>query len=106
MLQDLGDHAGAVAAYERAIKIGEAAFGPDHPKVAIRVNNLGGVLQDLGDHAGAKTAFERSLKIDETAFGPGPSRRGNRCQQPGLSAARPGRPRRGGSRLRARHQDR
>ena len=63
MLQDLGDHAGAKAAYERAIKIGEAAFGPDHPNVAIRVNNLGGVLQELGDHAGAKAAYERSLKI-------------------------------------------
>jgi tetratricopeptide (TPR) repeat protein len=37
--------------------------------VAIRVNNLGGVLKDLGDLAGAKAAFERALLIREVAFG-------------------------------------
>jgi len=62
-ISDLADYAGAQAAYERAIKIGEAAFGPDHPSVAIRVNNLGGVLQDLGDLKGAQAAYERALKI-------------------------------------------
>ena len=40
-------------------------YGPDHPSVAIRVNNLGVVLQDLGDHAGARAAFERALAIRE-----------------------------------------
>ena len=69
-IKDLADYAGAKAAFERALKIDEAAFGPDHPNVAIRVNNLGGVLKDLGDYAGAKAAFERALKIDEAAFGP------------------------------------
>ncbi|MBV6393472.1 MAG: Photosystem I assembly protein Ycf3 [Anaerolineales bacterium] len=68
-VNDLADYAGAKAAYERALKIDEAAFGPDHPNVAIRVNNLGYVLQALGDHAGAKAAYERALKIDEAAFG-------------------------------------
>ncbi|MFN8398810.1 MAG: toll/interleukin-1 receptor domain-containing protein [Anaerolineales bacterium] len=69
-IKELADYAGAKAAYERALKIDEAAFGPDHPNVAIRVNNLGSVLKALGDHAGAKAAFERALKIDEAAFGP------------------------------------
>jgi tetratricopeptide (TPR) repeat protein len=57
-------------AFERALRIGEAAYGPDHPKVAIRVNNLGGVLLDLGDLAGAKTHYERAMAIDEAAYGP------------------------------------
>ena len=70
MLRDLGDLAGARAAFERALRIDEANFGPDHPKVATDVNNLGMVLQDLGDLAGAKAAFERALKIDEANFGP------------------------------------
>ena len=61
VLQDLGDLAGARAAFERALAIDEAAFGPDHPNVAIRVNNLGMVLQDMGDLAGARAAFERAL---------------------------------------------
>jgi tetratricopeptide (TPR) repeat protein len=69
-LSMVADHAGARAAYERALAIDEAAFGPDHPKVAIRVNNLGGVLKALGDHAGARAAYERALAIDEAAFGP------------------------------------
>ncbi len=70
VMQDLGDLRGARAACERALKIDEAAFGPDHPKVAIRVNNLGGVMQDLGDLGGARVAYERALKINEAAFGP------------------------------------
>ena len=44
VLQDLGDLAGARAAFERALAIDEKSFGPDHPEVATDVNNLGVVL--------------------------------------------------------------
>jgi len=50
-------------AFERALKIGETVYGPNHPDVAIDVNNLGGVLQDLGDYPAAKAAYERALDI-------------------------------------------
>jgi tetratricopeptide (TPR) repeat protein len=60
----------AKSAYERALRIDEAVHGPEHPNVAIRVNNLGTVLQNLGDLAGAKAAYERALRIDEAAYGP------------------------------------
>ena len=69
-LHMVADFAGARAAFERALAIDETAFGPDHPTVAIRVNNLGTVLRDQGDLAGARAAFERALAIDEAAFGP------------------------------------
>ncbi|HMV30119.1 MAG TPA: tetratricopeptide repeat protein, partial [Anaerolineales bacterium] len=69
-IKDLADHAGAKAAFERALKIFENVLGEDHPNVATLINNLGGVLKALGDHAGAKAAFERALKIDEATFGP------------------------------------
>jgi tetratricopeptide (TPR) repeat protein len=69
-LHDVANYPAARAAYERALKIDEAAFGPDHPDVATDVNNLGSVLHDLGDLAGARQAYERALKIDEAAFGP------------------------------------
>jgi tetratricopeptide (TPR) repeat protein len=59
----------APAAYERALGIDERIYGPDHPNVAIRVNNLGTVLRDLGDLAGARAAFERALGIREKVFG-------------------------------------
>ena len=61
VLQDLGDLAGARAAFERALGIDEKSFGPDHPNVATDVNNLGLVLRALGDLAGARAAFERAL---------------------------------------------
>ena len=70
MLQALGDLAGARAAFERALRIDEASFGPDHPNVASDVNNLGLVLQDLGDLAGARAAYERALAIFERFLGP------------------------------------
>jgi tetratricopeptide (TPR) repeat protein len=63
------DLATARAAYQRALAIDEKAFGPDHPSVAIRVNNLGMVLKDLGDLDGARKAFQRALVIFEKVLG-------------------------------------
>jgi len=52
------------------VAISEAALGPDHPDVGIRLNNLGGVLRDLGDLPGAREQYERALAIGEAALGP------------------------------------
>ena len=68
-LADVAEYEGAKAAYERALAIDEAAFGPDHPNVAIRVNNLGWVLQNLGDYAEARVAYKRALAINEATLG-------------------------------------
>ncbi|NOR49311.1 MAG: tetratricopeptide repeat protein, partial [Methanosarcinaceae archaeon] len=56
--------------FKRALAIDEAAYGPDHPDVAIDVNNLGLVLQALGDMDSAKKMNERALAIAEAAYGP------------------------------------
>ena len=69
-LHGRAEFARARACLERALKIDEAAYGPDHPKVAAVVNNLGGVLRAIGDLAGARASFERALKIDGAAYGP------------------------------------
>lgn len=61
--------ADAKATFKRAIEIAEKAYGPEHPQVAIRVNNLGGVLYRLGDLDGARKHFERALRIDEKIYG-------------------------------------
>lgn len=68
-LKMVADLAGARAAYEKALAIDEATFGPDHPDVATNVNNLGGVLRALGDLTGARAAYERALAIGEAPFG-------------------------------------
>jgi Tfp pilus assembly protein PilF len=57
------EYAQAKRMIERALTIDEAAFGPNHPSVAIRLNNLGGVLQSQGDLTGAKALYEQSLQI-------------------------------------------
>jgi len=40
VLKALGDHAGARAAYERALKILEMYFSSDHPNIRIVRGNL------------------------------------------------------------------
>ena len=69
-LSRVADYQGAKDASEKSLRISEATYGPDHPNVAIDVNNLGSVLKELGDLAGARAAFERALKIDEATYGP------------------------------------
>ena len=65
----VADYAGAEAAYRRALKVDETTFGPNHPSVAVDVNNLGNALRALADLQGARAAFERALNIDEMTFG-------------------------------------
>ncbi len=69
VLRDLGDLDGAKENYQRALEIGEAVYGKDHPTAAGHINNLGNVLRDLGDLEGAKEHFERALAIAEEVYG-------------------------------------
>ena len=62
MLRALGELAQARGCFERALRIDEAAFGPDHPNVARDVNNLGLVLKDLGELAQARGCYERRIE--------------------------------------------
>ena len=55
---------------ERALAIFEVAYGPDHPSVAIRLNNLAGALRELGHPGQARPLFERALAIAEAVYGP------------------------------------
>jgi tetratricopeptide (TPR) repeat protein len=47
----------------------EAALGPDHPNVAIRLNNLAALYQAQGKYAEAEPLYQRSLAIVEKALG-------------------------------------
>jgi len=49
--------------HERALKIDEAAFGPDHPNVARSINNLAGVYYAQGNFTDARVMYERTLII-------------------------------------------
>jgi len=54
----------------RSLATDERIYGPDHHKVAIRVNNIGQILHAQGDLAGALTYIRRALAIDEKIYGP------------------------------------
>ena len=62
-MQAMGDHYGAKAAYENALKIDEAVFGPNHHNVAISCKNLGSVFQCVGDYSNSIEAYTRAIKI-------------------------------------------
>jgi tetratricopeptide (TPR) repeat protein len=68
-LKERAEFAEAKRALERALKIDEATYDADHPRVARDVNNLGSVLQALGDLAGARAHYERALRIFRERLG-------------------------------------
>jgi tetratricopeptide (TPR) repeat protein len=68
-LRGRAEFAGARTLFERALRIGEAVLGAEHPTVAIGTSNLGLVLRAQGDFAGARALFERALRIGEAVLG-------------------------------------
>jgi transcriptional regulator with XRE-family HTH domain/tetratricopeptide (TPR) repeat protein len=69
-LRVLGQLATAQPLYERALRITETVYGPDHPTVATTLNNLASALRDLGKPDQAQPLLERALRITETVYGP------------------------------------
>lgn len=53
----------------RALKIDEQSFGENHPNVAIRLNNLAGLLCCKGDYEGAESLYRRALAMREKTLG-------------------------------------
>ena len=56
--------------YRRAIAIDETVHGPEHPEVAIDINNLANLYRATGRYAEAKPLFDRALAIGEKTLGP------------------------------------
>ncbi len=64
------EHAEAEPLMKQALKIDEAALGPEHPRVAVDLNNLAQLLQATNRLKEAEPLMERALRIDEAAYGP------------------------------------
>jgi tetratricopeptide (TPR) repeat protein len=64
------DYAQAELLYRLAFAIGEKTLGPDHPSVAISLNNLAQLLQNTNRLAEAEPLMRRALAILETSLGP------------------------------------
>ena len=65
-----GQHQRAHTLANRALAIAEAAYGSDHPDVAISLGNLAASFRALGRPGEAVPLFERALAITEAAYGP------------------------------------
>ena len=68
--EDDGSTLGDLGELERTLAINERTYGPDHPEVAITLNNLGAAYCGLGDYAKARDVLKRALKIRKRAYGP------------------------------------
>ena len=53
----------------RSLRIDEESYGQDHPRVALDLNNLAGLLQATDRLVDAETMMRRSLQIDEASYG-------------------------------------
>jgi tetratricopeptide (TPR) repeat protein len=53
----------------RALEIDESIYDPDHPEVAIRLNNLAQLLLATNRLAEAEPLMRRALEIDERSYG-------------------------------------
>jgi tetratricopeptide (TPR) repeat protein len=69
-LNALGQYHQAMDYYHRALAIDARLSGPDHPDIAISLNNLAELSLSIGDTAAARPYYERALAIQEKALGP------------------------------------
>ncbi len=65
-------------------------FGPQDPRLATNLNNLGELYRLQGRYAEAEPLNKRALAIREKALGPDPPRRCREPQQPRRALPRPG----------------
>jgi Tetratricopeptide repeat len=56
--------------YRRALAITEKSFGPEHPNVAIRLNNLAELFRARNRLAEAEPLMRRALEIFARSLGP------------------------------------
>ena len=66
----LGDAAGALPLYQRALDSCERVLGTEHPNTLTSVNNLALCMEALGDAAGALPLCRRALDGFDSLFGP------------------------------------
>jgi tetratricopeptide (TPR) repeat protein len=65
-----GKYSEAEPLLKRSLVIREKVLGPDHPDVAISLNNLANLYSDQGKYSEAEPLLKRSLAKREKAFGP------------------------------------
>ena len=59
----------AVPVAEEAIRVAEATFGKDHPKLATAINNLAILYDSQGEYVKAEPLYKQALEIRQKALG-------------------------------------
>jgi tetratricopeptide (TPR) repeat protein len=70
LLRQKTRYAEAESLFRRALSIGEASYGSNHPNVATALSNLASLLQETNRVAQAEPLARRALEIDEASWGP------------------------------------
>ena len=70
VLYRAGQYDRAVVVATKALEVAKANVGPDHPDVALSLNNLALLYDTQGAYAQAEPLYKRSLAIKEKALGP------------------------------------
>src|SRR2546430_12397121 len=65
-----GKYDRAVVVAKKALEVAQNNVGPDHPSVAVSLNNLALLYDTQGQYAQAEPLYKRSLAIAEKALGP------------------------------------
>ncbi|HET9990830.1 MAG TPA: tetratricopeptide repeat protein [Kofleriaceae bacterium] len=60
----------ALPHFEHALRLREAAVGPDHPDVALILSNLAACYEHVGERVKALAAAKSALQIREKTYGP------------------------------------
>ncbi|MGF1602811.1 MAG: CHAT domain-containing protein, partial [Thermosynechococcaceae cyanobacterium] len=69
-LYQQGRYSEAIPIAQRSLSIWEKALGPDHPDVAVSLNNLAELYRTQGQYSKAEPLHQRALSIREKALGP------------------------------------
>jgi tetratricopeptide (TPR) repeat protein len=69
-LRSQGRYTEALPLHQRALRISQAALGPDHPDVGTDLREVGMTLWELGRYAEALPLHRRALRISQAALGP------------------------------------
>ncbi|MCP4608174.1 MAG: tetratricopeptide repeat protein [Planctomycetes bacterium] len=69
-LKSRGRFSEAELLYLWALEVDEKSFGPEHPNVAVRLNNMAQLLETTNRFEQAEFLMQRALEIDKKWFGP------------------------------------
>jgi len=55
---------------KKAVEVAKRTLGPDHPKTADALNNLGFIFKKTGDYGKAEPLYQEALRIRQEVLGP------------------------------------